>query len=304
MRLGLAILLLMWGTESALHAQNLTGQWAGNAVDNVTNRKQKLVFTISEADSSFGGVLHWYFPETRIIRHIIVKGRYYGKDSILTIVEDSVTRNSGASPGNRGGEVEGDPAVGEGKARAPVRQGFYIFYYKKTGRKEVLEGHWKDYRVNAAGGHGDIEIRLEKKAPPFIPVALSLHKKKDSAQQKQYQALLERQSPVAATLPIRGSDSVKIALYDNGEIDGDSVSLYLNNDVVLQHLKLTAEAKTLFLPIDRSLPVNKLVLFAENLGTLPPNTALMEVTVGGKTYNLFLSTDYKRNAMVEFTLQE
>ena len=46
------------------------------------------------------------------------------------------------------------------------------------------------------------------------------------------------------------------------------------------------------------------VLFAENLGTLPPNTALMEVTVHGKTYELFLSTDYKKNASVEFALQE
>jgi len=46
------------------------------------------------------------------------------------------------------------------------------------------------------------------------------------------------------------------------------------------------------------------VLFAENLGTLPPNTALMEVTVHGKTYELFLSTDYKKNASIEFALQE
>ena len=109
---------------------------------------------------------------------------------------------------------------------------------------------------------------------------------------------------VVATIPVRGTDTVLVTLYDNGEIDGDSVSLFLNNDLILQHYKLTAQAKVLALPIDKSLPVNRLLLFAENLGRLPPNTALMEVTVHGKTYELFLSTDYKRNASVEFFLQE
>ncbi|MES1159271.1 MAG: hypothetical protein ABUM51_00795, partial [Bacteroidota bacterium] len=121
---------------------------------------------------------------------------------------------------------------------------------------------------------------------------------------KQYQELLARKSFIAATIPVGGIDSIKVQLYDNGEIDGDSVSLYLNGELVVEHLKLTATPKTLQLPLDKSLPVNKLLLFAENLGRLPPNTALMEVTVNGKVYNLFLSTDYKRNASVEFTLQE
>jgi hypothetical protein len=153
---------------------------------------------------------------------------------------------------------------------------------------------------------GNLTIRLEKKAPPFIPVAVAVapRKKKDSVQTKQYQELQSRQSVVAATIPLRGTDSVTITLYDNGEIDGDSVSLYLNGNLLLQHLKLTAEPKILSVAIDKSLPINKLVLFAENLGRLPPNTALMEVTVRGKTYDLFLSTDYKRNASVEFSLQE
>ena len=107
-----------------------------------------------------------------------------------------------------------------------------------------------------------------------------------------------------ATIPVSQQDSVKVQLYDNGEIDGDSVSLYLNGELILAHQKLLAEPKTLWIPIDKNLPVNKLVLFAENLGRLPPNTALMEITIKGKIYNVFLSTDYTHNAMVEFTLPE
>jgi len=300
MRFLLAILLLLPWPGWALKAQDLTGQWTGNVTNNLSDKKQKLVLNIASGDSTFGGVLHWYVPETHTIRHLLVSGRYYGKDSILSIREDSVKDDRMITPwADAGieGEMDDEAASGPGRARS-----FYILYYKRVGHKEVLEGNWRDPAGNGQKS-GDLVIRLEKKAPPFIPVVMT-HKKKDSAQLKQDQALLTRQTFTAATIPVRGTDSVKINLYDNGEIDGDSVSLYLNNELLIGHLKLTASPKTLLLPIDRSLPVNKLVLFAENLGRLPPNTALMEVTINGKLYNLFMSTDYKRNAMVEFTLQE
>jgi hypothetical protein len=257
-----------------LQAQDLSGQWTGTASGAGSDTKQKIVLTITEGDSSIAGVLHWYFPETQYIRHLIVSGRFYGKDSVLTIREDSAD----------------DPAAG-----------FHVLYYRRTpGRRDVLEGHWTNATGQQASRAANLAIRLEKKAPPFIPFVLP-RKRKDSAQLK---AALNRQTVVAATIPVRGTDTVRVTLYDNGEIDGDSVSLFLNDDLILQHYKLTAEPKVLTLGIDKSLPVNRLLLFAENLGRLPPNTALMEVTVHGKTYELFLSTDYKRNASVEFFLQE
>jgi hypothetical protein len=309
MRFLLAILLLLPWPGWALRAQDLTGQWTGSATSNLSDKKHKLVLTIASGDSAFGGVLHWYLPEVNTIRHLVISGRYYGKDSILSIREDSI-QDDGIlhSDGEEDGasETEGliDVSKRTGVGRSggtnrltPIGRGFSILYYKRIGHKEVLEGHWRDPA-------GSMAIRLEKKAPPFIPILIT-HKKKDSAQTRQYEELLGRKSFIAASIPVRGGiDSIKVQLYDNGEIDGDSVSLYLNGELVAGHLKLAATAKTLVLPLDKSLPVNKLLLFAENLGRLPPNTALMEVTVNGKVYNLFLSTDYKRNATVEFELQE
>jgi hypothetical protein len=303
MRSLLAILLLLSAGEYGLRAQDLTGQWTGSATDNLSEKKQKLVLTITEADSAIGGVLHWYFPDNQYISHLIVSGRFYRKDSVLTIREDSAvdqettgTTDNGGMTGRTAREPAQNPA-----------NGFYTLYYRRTAaHKDVLEGHWRNPRSHHGDKDGNLTIRLEKKAPPFIPVPVvnPTHKKKDSAQIKQYHDLQDRQSVVAATIPMRGADSATITLYDNGEIDGDSVSLYLNGELLLQHLRLTAQPKVLTISIDKSLPVNKLVLFAENLGRLPPNTALMEVSVRGKTYDLFLSTDYKRNASVEFTLQE
>lgn len=289
MRSLLAILLLLSsGIGWDLRAQDLTGQWTGTATDSRSDRKQKLVLAITEGDSSIGGVLHWYSPETQSIRHIIVSGRFYGKDSILTIREDSSINNAIAG---------GDTGV---VTRGP-KTGFYILFYRRSaGKRDILNGRW-GFTDPKTGLSGDLEIRLEKKAPPFIPLIIPPHLKKDSAQ---LHLLKERETRVAANIPVRGIDTVRIDLYDNGEIDGDSVSLFLNDVPLVQHVKLTAEAKELLVPIDKSLPVNRLVLMAENLGKLPPNTALMVVTVHGKTYNLFLSTDFRKNASIEFALQE
>lgn len=272
--LAIAVLVLSLGVGRRLQAQDLSGQWTGTVSDEGSDTRQKIVLTITESDSSIAGVLHWYSPQTQYIRHLIISGRFYGRDSVLTIREDSAS---------------------------DAAHGFHVLYYRRTpGRRDMLEGHWGAAAGSHAAGAGNFSIKLEKKAPPFIPFALP-KKKKDTVQLK---ALMDRETPVVATIPIRGIDTVRVELYDNGEIDGDSVSLYLNNDLLLQHYKLTAQAKVLLVPIDKSLPVNRLILFAENLGSIPPNTALMEVTVHGRTYDLFLSTDYRKNACVEFALQE
>src|ERR1700728_2662095 len=91
MRSFLAILLwvLSLGVGLGLQAQDLGGQWTGTASDNGSDSKQKIVLTITEGDSAVAGVLHWYSPETQYIRHIIISGRFYGRDSVLTIREDS-----------------------------------------------------------------------------------------------------------------------------------------------------------------------------------------------------------------------
>jgi hypothetical protein len=87
-----------------------------------------------------------------------------------------------------------------------------------------------------------------------------------------------------------GSDSIRISLYDNGEIDGDTVTVFLNGKPVLAHQELTARAMNIYLTLDNSKDVNEVSLFAENLGKIPPNTALMVVTDGISRFEVFLSS--------------
>ncbi|RYE37132.1 MAG: hypothetical protein EOP48_29065 [Sphingobacteriales bacterium] len=94
------------------------------------------------------------------------------------------------------------------------------------------------------------------------------------------------------------SDSLILALYDNGEIDGDTVSVLLNGEVILakQMLKATAIKKTIYLAPGAS--ETTLLLYAENLGKYPPNTGLLVVHDGEDTYQLHFSADLKQNATI------
>lgn len=96
------------------------------------------------------------------------------------------------------------------------------------------------------------------------------------------------------------SDSLELALYDNGEIDGDTVSLFLNGEVLMakQGLKASAIKKTIYIT-----PGNEdftLVLFAENLGKYPPNTGLLVVHDGEDVYNLRFSSDFQKSTGIVF----
>ena len=96
------------------------------------------------------------------------------------------------------------------------------------------------------------------------------------------------------------SDSLQISLYDNGEIDGDTVSVFMNGEVLLsqQGLKSSAIRKTIYLTGQQD--EFTLVMFAESLGKYPPNTGLLVIRDGNDVYNLRFSSDFQKNAGIVF----
>ncbi|MBL7746602.1 MAG: hypothetical protein JNM19_04200 [Chitinophagaceae bacterium] len=97
------------------------------------------------------------------------------------------------------------------------------------------------------------------------------------------------------------SDSLIISLYDNGEIDGDTVSVFMNGETILsrQGLKSSAIKKTIYLAGGQNDEFT-LVMFAESLGKYPPNTGLLVIRDGDDVYNLRFSSDFQKNAGIVF----
>jgi hypothetical protein len=116
---------------------------------------------------------------------------------------------------------------------------------------------------------------------------------------KKIEESFSKRKPVGNRIIEVESDSVRLSFYDNGEIDGDSISVFVNKQVTLTHQELSARAFNLFLKLDSTKDLNEISMFAENLGRIPPNTALMVLTDGKNRYEVFLSSSMTENATIQ-----
>jgi len=105
-----------------------------------------------------------------------------------------------------------------------------------------------------------------------------------------------RATEVIQTLEIV-EDSVTLSLYDNGEIDGDVVSVFLNNEKIIENVTLKASAykKTIYFKKGETV---QLTLFAENLGTIPPNTGLLVIYSGEKRFQVFFTSTLNKSSVI------
>ncbi len=121
--------------------------------------------------------------------------------------------------------------------------------------------------------------------------------------------------PTPAVLKTRSNELVKILtvtnpnvvvkLYDNGEIDGDTISVYWDNKLVLSAKGLTAAPLTVKLNLEEDDNAeHSLTMVAENLGRIPPNTSLMVVEAGEQRFDVRISSDNQKNAVVRFRYQK
>ena len=112
-----------------------------------------------------------------------------------------------------------------------------------------------------------------------------------------------RRKDIIKTIPI-SNETFKIDFYDNGEIDGDSISVFYNGKIVLSHQRLSDKPISLKLQLDDDTEENLVTMYAENLGTIPPNTALMIVTDGDKRYEVRITSDTEKSGSVVFVHKE
>ena len=96
------------------------------------------------------------------------------------------------------------------------------------------------------------------------------------------------------------TDSLLLTLYDNGEVDGDTVTVLMNGNIIFSKVGLTTKANSKTIYIASDMDSVKLVMYAESLGEIPPNTGLMVVTDGEKRYDVRFSADLKTNSAIVF----
>ncbi|TND00499.1 MAG: hypothetical protein FD123_4360 [Bacteroidetes bacterium] len=107
----------------------------------------------------------------------------------------------------------------------------------------------------------------------------------------------DREAKYGHQVTIRGT-KIKISVMDNQQVDGDTITMYYNEELVFQHLALKKHTKTFKVDIDPDAEAQVLLLYAENLGEIPPNTAKVTVDDGYSTQTVLLESDLDRCDMI------
>jgi hypothetical protein len=130
-----------------------------------------------------------------------------------------------------------------------------------------------------------------------------------SAPKKEVAVKTKTEEPVIEKIPFekRGknlvksievnSDSLYLSFYDNGIIDGDSISVFVNGVRIVDNERLAATALRKAISVANA-DETEIILVAENLGTIPPNTGLLIIRDGENSYQLHFSADLKTNASI------
>lgn len=266
--------------SSHLFSQELDGRWAGRLVMAPSGcfPIYNIEFTIQEKDGKIGGTVLHFSDSSNYVRKNIYGT--YSKDSNLLIIEEkSIT----------------DFKIKEDCV--PCMKKYVLTYHKGSGTAitdEQIRGAWSSPASKATDGKATCDpgsIVLNRQTKPAI------NKMVKSDELRDKKNILVQEIHLDSSL-------VQIELFDNGQIDGDTVSVYVNNRSTIYRQLLRAQAISFSVPIDQKRPIQEVVMVGENLGTIPPNTALMIVTAGKERYQLYLTADEKKNALVRFIYEK
>ena len=103
---------------------------------------------------------------------------------------------------------------------------------------------------------------------------------------------------------IVNSPSISIDLYDNGTIDNDTIMIFDNKVLLLENKRLSYKATHFDVSFNKDNNRHEVIIVAHNLGTVPPNTALMVVKDGTSRQEIYITSTLNVNAMIIFELKK
>jgi hypothetical protein len=145
--------------------------------------------------------------------------------------------------------------------------------YSREGNVEKLKGYWSGNVMNSTvscDGGNIILTRIKESAFKEIPEI-----KVDTG-------------------------TIRLDFYDNAQVDGDSITILVDKKVILTHQRLSSKPITTYIKVDMYNTFHEVEMVAENLGSIPPNTAILIITAGKKRYLISLSSSESKSAMVRF----
>jgi hypothetical protein len=97
---------------------------------------------------------------------------------------------------------------------------------------------------------------------------------------------------------ITNSKTVSIDLFDNGTIDNDTIIVFDNKKLLVNKKRLSYKAIHLEFNFTENSREHEVIIVAHNMGTVPPNTALLLLKDGKNRQEYFITSTNKINAKI------
>jgi hypothetical protein len=294
------VLLLLIGVNS--FSQSVFGYWYGTANVKVNSSANNyLVEMILQPEAGYvKGILNYFFKNT--YRSLQVKGNYNKVTRELSIYNIPVTYHGSAM------NMEVDCMMNLRGTLKVARSGSTI-----SGQFSSLP----DFKYMCPDIIFDLSLNADISKKDSVLQAMREYKETNQVwkpsigdtlvaatviQRPVINYVVEKQFKERANVIsdeiVVNSDSIKVDFYDNGEIDGDSISVFFNNRLLTSSQILSQKAIHFNLVLDPDKDANELSMFADNLGSIPPNTALMIVDDGKKKYEIRLTSNLQNNGTI------
>lgn len=136
-----------------------------------------------------------------------------------------------------------------------------------------------------------------------VPDAIADSTRKDMAAASIINEKNKRITDTVSVITIHEKELL-VKVLDNGIVDGDTVSILHNGKLIAERISVTGKPYEFKITIAQPDELQEIVLVAHNLGSIPPNTALILVQTPSQEYRLTASTDLRKNAMILFRYRE
>jgi hypothetical protein len=297
----LLILLLLTASMSA-GAQNVVGYWYGTAsVVNASATNNYLIeIIVKQNKSTVQAILNYYFRNT--FRSIQVSGNYNTQTREFALFNIPVPYFGSNN------KMEVDCPMDLVATHRVAKAGSNL-----TGRFTGREGYRHtcpdiafDLKLNTDAGiqysvltalrnfKETYQLWTPSATDTLVAATVIQRPIENIVVNKEFK---ERKVEVQNEIEV-AADSIQVDFYDNGEVDGDSISVFFNDKLLGANLKLSTRSIHLDIKLDPEQEVNTLAMFANNLGSIPPNTALMLVYDGEKRYEVRLSSSLDKSGAI------
>ncbi len=255
-------------------AQDINGIWKGKLVMEPGGcfPVYNIELQLQVAGTKITGVSYHYSDTSNYVKETF-EGDYRKDSNSILITELGVTTF----------HIPGDCV--------PCIKKYSLSYHKGGGNvvtEEQLRGSWSGKTMDG-----------KTACPPGTIVLTRFDKSTFKPELKLPPLLTNRKAELVKEIKV-DTGTIKLDFYDNGIIDGDIISVYVNNVQVISNKMLGVKPISMTVKIDLNRHEQEVIMVGENMGTIPPNTALMIVYANDKRYQLYLTSDEQRNAMVRF----